>query len=217
MDLTTYAQLPVPEDDEADLVPYWLSLLGEKLDTSTVLQATSAYDRDVRYGAGPRGLLVVCNTGSTVNAVWIKTGGVGDPTWAVIWEPMPSAQAWFPPASISAGWRDLHTTEPGVSPFCFQWSKATDTVLIRGALWKDDPWTHGEIVAYVPTDMIPVYASGWSGSTFASRAAVASGEIRDATGEMRLWVWAIDQDEPDVTPNGAVWFDSVSYRKGDLT
>ena len=103
-----------------------------------------------------------------------------------------------------------------IAPFCFHYDIPSDTVLMRGALYKSTDWTSGEIVAYVPTSMIPVYACGWVGSTYTSTAAVASGELRQTSGELRLWNWSLHQGYTTTPSGAAIWFDGTSYRKGAL-
>lgn len=87
-----FANLPFPDENAARDIPGWFSLLVEGLDTSVILDAASATDRNSKYSNAPRGTVVTSTTDGTV---WVKTSDeVTLPsTWGTLYSP-PAAQVW---------------------------------------------------------------------------------------------------------------------------
>lgn len=144
---TSLANLPVPDENAADDVPAWFGMLADQLDTSIVLYATSTSDRDSRYFQAPSGVIcVIRETGGAIDAVYIKTSGVGTSTWLPIWT-APASSVWTP-LSLVAGIvsRQVGTYDPQIR------MENSEFAIMAGALAKDDGTaiTNGTIIAYLP-------------------------------------------------------------------
>lgn len=78
-DPTTYAELPIPAMEDADIVPADLLSLANALDQRVLLRATSSADRDARYGGVEDGTAVINSQDGTL---WMRADGA----WLTMWQ-----------------------------------------------------------------------------------------------------------------------------------
>jgi hypothetical protein len=93
---TPLSQLPLPDEDAADDVPYWLSQVATKMDPALVLYATSTTDRDARFTNAPAGAICSVLSGVPANpitGVYVKNSAPGMAVWGTVWQP-PLPQTW---------------------------------------------------------------------------------------------------------------------------
>lgn len=94
VDYTQFANIPVPDENAVDDVPYWLTQFADVIDPQLVQYASDNADRDARYYLSPMGtVVVVVDSTPAVEGVYIKTSAPGSATWGNLYT-APAAIAW---------------------------------------------------------------------------------------------------------------------------
>lgn len=157
---TDFAALRVPDENAGDDVPADLSFLADQLDTSLVLKAVSAAERDSKFYDAPSGVLCVIRDGSgVVSGVYIKTSGAGTATWGTVWEP-PSALTL---TAITLA--DDYTTRgtPSYDPGVYR-EPGGIFAQMSGAIVRVDgtPIQSSTVIGYLPSGYLPLRVNDFS-------------------------------------------------------
>lgn len=217
---STFAGLPIPDSNAATDISSIITALTSVLDTSTILQAASAQDRDTRYGTAPVGTIVISTADQTI---WSKAANT--PVWNTIWSP-PTNQpyTWVSPAAYGSGWINMSTSgllggAAAYAVFGFHYIQSSDTVILRGGVVKTSSWTGaGEVVCTLPSGLWPVQQQAYIAYS-PGPSATAQGDITPS-GTITLQGWSVSAG-PTTGPaagsaNSCICFDMVSYHLGAL-
>lgn len=205
----------IPEDEDADNIPAWATLLIEDLDVQTVLRATNATDRDTKYVQCPASVVVVSTTNQTI---WIKVSDPGTNDWETVFEKPDTTPYWSTGHSFGTDWSNLSVSQTQYGSLAFHYDRFRDMVSIRGGAIKSTNWTGGgEQFVRLPSGLEPVNTQGFVAFAVYSHG-TANCEVR-ADGWLYLWGWA-DSSYSGVLDVGqagtGIALDGFEYRMGVL-